>query len=443
MTPVYHNGTLVGYIEIGKDIKEVLDSSASRSRTEMMIFIHKNELYREHWESGMEMLGRDHNWDAYPDQVLTYSTIALPDEFLYDISNIHDFTVSQGSSHESKKLRNGERIWVVSGIPLTDSAGNEIGDLFILQDVTASEEAFSNHLKFVIVFLVLIFGILSTLYYIILKRTDNSILKSEWALYESDRKNRAILDALPVLAFECKRDGTFLDYQAHSGEATLVPEEEFLGKKICDVLPKDVAKQVMHAIDQAFQTGEAQNFQYQLSVNDDIRDYEARIIGSMDDDVLIIIVDITTYKLAEHALARARNISEELIRIKSEFLANMSHELRTPLNSIIGFSDVLLGDSEADLTERQTRYLSNISKSGKHLLSLINDILDISKVEAGNMDFNPEMISLSEVIFEVENSMKLMAQKKNIIIELDLKPNDVKICADRTKLRQIMYNLYW
>nr|WP_280954416.1 histidine kinase dimerization/phospho-acceptor domain-containing protein [Methanohalophilus levihalophilus] len=163
----------------------------------------------------------------------------------------------------------------------------------------------------------------------------------------------------------------------------------------------------------------------------------------MDDDVLIIIVDITTYKLAEHALARARNISEELIRIKSEFLANMSHELRTPLNSIIGFSDVLLGDSEADLTERQTRYLSNISKSGKHLLSLINDILDISKVEAGNMDFNPEMISLSEVIFEVENSMKLMAQKKNIIIELDLKPNDVKICADRTKLRQIMYNLYW
>lgn len=441
MKPVYYNGTLVGYIELGKEIEDILKSSASRSSTEMILFVHKSELDRGHWESGMEMFGREHNWDTYPDHVLTYSTVLLPDEFLHEVLDTHNSDIPAEDYHTLQKLEGGGRTWMVSLIPLKDSAGSYIGDMFILQDVTAKEAAFNNHIKLVIILLLLIFGLLFFFYFIILRRTDYGILEREEALCESNNKNKAILDALPVLIFECKRDGTIFDYRAPSEEELFILPDEFLNKKICDIFPDDLSNQAMHAIEQAFQTGNVQSFQYQLPINNDTFDYEARIVASGKNNALIIVVDITTYKLAEHALARARDISEELIRIKSEFLANMSHELRTPLNSIIGFSDLLLGKSPGELNDKQARYLSNISKSGKHLLSLINDILDVSKVEAGKMDFKPESISLSEVVEDIENSMQLMSQKKNIDVEIDIEPEDASVYGDRTKIRQIMYNL--
>jgi signal transduction histidine kinase/CheY-like chemotaxis protein/HAMP domain-containing protein len=128
-------------------------------------------------------------------------------------------------------------------------------------------------------------------------------------------------------------------------------------------------------------------------------------------------------------------------RTKSEFLANMSHELRTPLNSIIGFSEILHDETFGALNEKQSRYISNILTSGKNLLSLINDILDLSKVEAGKMELQYEEFNVSEAINEVTTITAPLAAKKKIVMETKIDPELTTILADKGKVKQILYNL--
>ena len=119
----------------------------------------------------------------------------------------------------------------------------------------------------------------------------------------------------------------------------------------------------------------------------------------------------------------------------------MSHELRTPLNSILGFSDVLLDRTFGDLTEHQERYMKNIYSSGKHLLELINNVLDIAKIEAGKYEMVYETFSVDDVIGEVINIMKSLAENKFIEIFVSIGEGVSAITADRVKLKQVLYNL--
>ncbi len=129
-------------------------------------------------------------------------------------------------------------------------------------------------------------------------------------------------------------------------------------------------------------------------------------------------------------------------RAKSDFLANMSHELRTPLNSVIGFSEVLQDELYGELNEKQLEYARDIHASGKHLLNLINDILDLSKVEAGKMEFEISRFSLMDILNTSTAMLREKAIKHNIKLTLDIAPEaDMEIEADERKLKQIMFNL--
>lgn len=127
-------------------------------------------------------------------------------------------------------------------------------------------------------------------------------------------------------------------------------------------------------------------------------------------------------------------------RMKSEFLANMSHELRTPLNSIIGFSEVLHDETFGPLNEKQLKYTGNILTSGKHLLGLINHVLDLSKVEAGKMELFYEDFSISAVFDEVLAVTAPMVSMKNIVMETKINPELTTIKADKNKFKQILLN---
>ncbi len=129
----------------------------------------------------------------------------------------------------------------------------------------------------------------------------------------------------------------------------------------------------------------------------------------------------------------------EMNQIKSDFLANMSHELRTPLNSIIGFSEVL-EDVDA-LNNRQKRYVSNIRKSGRLLLDLINNILDLAKLEAGKMEASPSEFSLSPLATSLCDMIRPLAEKKNIQLDLESRADDSPVFQDQIKIRQILTNL--
>jgi signal transduction histidine kinase/HAMP domain-containing protein len=132
---------------------------------------------------------------------------------------------------------------------------------------------------------------------------------------------------------------------------------------------------------------------------------------------------------------------EEASKTKSEFLANMSHELRTPLNSIIGFTEILHDQTFGQVNEKQLKYLNNVLTSGKHLLSLINDILDLSKVEAGKAELIYEEFDVSVPINEVRTLVTSVAAKKNIEIDVLIAPELTIIRADIGKFKQILFNL--
>lgn len=155
-----------------------------------------------------------------------------------------------------------------------------------------------------------------------------------------------------------------------------------------------------------------------------------------------------TIRAANEELLRKKQemeiMNEELAKankMKSQFLANVSHELRTPLNSIMGFSELLKEKSFGELNEKQTQYVNYIHTSGSHLLHLINNILDLSKIEAGRLELEPEEFPLTDVIGEVLGSIKPLAHKKGVIVESKTTPISPIVKLDRQKFKQIMLNL--
>ena len=140
-------------------------------------------------------------------------------------------------------------------------------------------------------------------------------------------------------------------------------------------------------------------------------------------------------------LQSAKEQAESADRMKSEFLANMSHELRTPLNGIIGFSEFLIDGKTGALTPKQTEYVTDIFNSGRQLLQLINDVLDLAKVEAGKMDLHPETFSVGQAIGEVCSVVGPMAQQKKLTINSKVEAATDEVTLDRQKLKQVLVNL--
>jgi signal transduction histidine kinase len=164
--------------------------------------------------------------------------------------------------------------------------------------------------------------------------------------------------------------------------------------------------------------------------------------------IVCVAKDITERKRAEEALEVANTQLQEIVQLaenasrhKSEFLSNMSHELRTPLNSVLGFSQLLETQTAGPLTEKQARYVNNILGSGRHLLTLINDILDLSKVEAGKVELQPEPFALPEALAEALTEIRPQATAKRVEFQLEMNNAPPLVTADPVRFKQILLNL--
>jgi PAS domain S-box-containing protein len=162
---------------------------------------------------------------------------------------------------------------------------------------------------------------------------------------------------------------------------------------------------------------------------------DGRIVG-----IIAVYQDITERRLMAEQ-RQARETADAANRAKSNFLANMSHELRTPLNAIIGFSELLEDQTFGPLNERQQRYLNNVHTSGRHLLQLVNDILDLAKIEAGRLVLEPESINLKALLQDMQRGLEPLAVTKRQTFVLQAPDELPPVVADRGKVKQILYNL--
>lgn len=153
-----------------------------------------------------------------------------------------------------------------------------------------------------------------------------------------------------------------------------------------------------------------------------------------------VIQDVSEAKRREEELDYARKQADEANKAKSEFLSRMSHELRTPLNAILGFAQLLGFSRKHPLSDRQAQQVTQIVAAGQHLLELINEILDLAKIEAGRLSLSLEAVPLKPVVDECLDFCQTMALEKNIIIQVP-QSMDYRVYADRTRLKQVILNL--
>jgi signal transduction histidine kinase/DNA-binding response OmpR family regulator len=155
---------------------------------------------------------------------------------------------------------------------------------------------------------------------------------------------------------------------------------------------------------------------------------------------VIVTNEIRKRRRVEAALIRAKDDAERASKFKDRFLSTMSHELRTPLNAVMGFSDLLSDKRYGELSERQQRYVSHINTGGKHLLKLINDILDLSKIEAGRLELSFEDLSVETIFGEVVSALRPLAEKKNHTLSSHA-DSGLSVHADATRFKQVLTNL--
>jgi PAS domain S-box-containing protein len=172
-----------------------------------------------------------------------------------------------------------------------------------------------------------------------------------------------------------------------------------------------------------------------------ILDVQGRVVGASK-----IARDITEHKRVEDLRVKGVQLEaenrqiQEASRLKSEFLANMSHELRTPLNAIIGFADLMHSGAVPVESPKHQEFLGYIGTSGRHLLQLINDVLDLSKIEAGKVEFYPEPLLLPALVKEVTDILQASASKQGLRIEVHIDPEVAQLTLDPARLKQVLYN---
>ncbi len=281
--------------------------------------------------------------------------------------------------------------------------------------------------------------------------TDISEQKStELALSGSEEKYRLLANNVVDVIWTLNLDLEFTYVNPAIYNLTGYTPEEWIGTKLtdhCDEANFSIAYATVMQTIQSLPDITSKTFEMEL-LKKNGETIPVEIIGKviLDDEAKPVNLqgttrDITERKRAQKTLLEGKVLAEQANRTKTEFMANISHELRTPLNSIIGFSDVMIKEPERIKPEKQFHYLQNINKSGKHLLELINEILDITKIESGKMTMDIQVVSVSQIFEDIQNVLYPIYTEKQITFNYKVDTGELLIHADRTKLKQILYNL--
>ena len=264
--------------------------------------------------------------------------------------------------------------------------------------------------------------------------------KSEDKLKSTNAEMSALFAAMDEVIFVRDRLGRILKIPETRRKVSWLTPEELIGKLPSEIYPADQVEQILIHVQQALDTQKTTNLEYSLPTEQQPVWWNASISPIDQDTVVWVARDLTERKESEQQLKQAKQNAEAASVAKGQFLASMSHELRTPLNAILGFTQLVIRDRT--LKDSHRDYLKIIHSSGEHLLELINDVLDMSKIESGRITLNSTSFDLYHLLSTLEDTFRLRAKDKKLKMLFQRSPQVPQwISTDEGKLRQILINL--
>ncbi|MFL5654597.1 MAG: ATP-binding protein, partial [Ktedonobacteraceae bacterium] len=286
--------------------------------------------------------------------------------------------------------------------------------------------------------------------YIELHKLGENFNSVAGSLQEQQRYNRLLIEASIDPLMTTDLSGIITDVNPQMCKVTSYSREELIGTPFKQYTTNpEWAEEGIYAVQK---TGHLVNYELMLRTRDGettLVSYNATVIDINQNQprILAIARDITEYKQLENQLQQKnRELQEQYLQmqevnsLKSEFLANMSHELRTPLNCIIGFAQLMYEGMAGPLSDEQEEYLGDVLSSAKHLLRLINDVLDLAKIESGTMSLYPEQVNLQKLTGEVCDTLRGLVAEKRICVDVNIDSSLEGIVLDSAKLKQVLYN---
>jgi PAS domain S-box-containing protein len=351
---------------------------------------------------------------------------------------------ASGSEHDLRaRTRDGAVIDIrIRTAPWRDATGSAQGTIVFLSDLTTQH---------------------------VMERELRVVMAQEQearSAIQAERRFRELLEAAPDAIIEVDREGRIVLLNRVTETLFGYRRDELLGQRVEFLIPEDLRTMHVHHRGQYWDHAQTRPMGSGLALQGRRKDgsrfpVEISLSPVKSEEgfrVTAVIRDTTERKQAEDNLRRiqekhTRELSaanqelqqrnreiERADRLKSEFLASMSHELRTPLHTIIGFSELLAEELEGALNDKQKRFVSHIHKDSLHLLELINDVLDLSKIEAGRVELRGETFDAAGAVEEALSSIRPQALAKSIQIEV-CAAGKILLFADRVRLKQILYNL--
>jgi PAS domain S-box-containing protein len=276
---------------------------------------------------------------------------------------------------------------------------------------------------------------------------------SEDAAYQNAAELRALFQAFPDLFLRLDKNDTVLDAKGGQRSDSFLGTDKFLGRNLQDLLPSGTLTEVREAQEKVRKSSGMEMVEFAIEDRLGQQAYEMRLLPLSWDQWIAVVRNITALKASEQRLKdnaqeleqkneeleKALTAARESTRMKSRFLANMSHEIRTPMNGVLGMTEFLLGTG---LNPEQLEYAESIKRSADSLLAVINDILDLSRIEAGKLRLDRADFSLSSTIEETSSLFALQARAKNLEFVTSIAPGLPEVAVgDPGRLRQVLTNL--
>lgn len=277
---------------------------------------------------------------------------------------------------------------------------------------------------------------------------EETIAERTRSLRESESRYSYVVQHAPIPILLISSDGNIINANPEALSAGNFKPEDVIGKNFIEtIVAKESRKKALNTAVLALKGNEFRDVELLLQSSDGKKVEYLCSIGTTnrttstgEGEMVAIAQNISQQKALQSTLIKAREAAESADRIKSMFVASMSHELRTPLNSIIGFLGVVLQGMSGELNLKQKDQLGRAYHSAKHLLSLISDVIDISKIEAGFLQVHVEKVSLKQLFIEVQHAVSYLAEEKRLALKIDC-GDTLQLETDRKRLYQVVLNV--